>query len=60
MATNYRVLSNAELVRCADNDPMKLVHPLFAELVERVRDPQRNINNALAPVCKEETRGVRS
>jgi hypothetical protein len=62
MATNYRTLSNAELVRAADVDPMKLVHPLFAELVERVRDPQRvyNLNNALAPVCNEETRGVRS
>jgi hypothetical protein len=38
---NYRTLSDEELVRMADADPMMLVHPLFAELTERLRLPQR-------------------
>lgn len=56
MATNYRILSNAELVRAAESDPLIFVHPLFAELAARLRpDAPRDYERgkvALAPVVE--------
>ena len=41
MAVQYHTLSNAELVRYAEQSPLCNTSPLFAELVARVADPRR-------------------
>lgn len=54
---NYRTLSNAELVRFAEDDPRIMLDPLFAEIVARVRNPMPD-NNRLPPIL--EAANVRS